>query len=80
MTSNRAPVCLAPTVTFDRRLKIITMNAKNGEAERGPQWQGRELEVLLEMMDGRYKDIHGKFSSSLSKTDKDTLWTEIVEE
>jgi len=56
------------------------MDAKNGEAERGPQWQGRELEVLLEMMEGRYKDIHGKFSSSLSKADKDTLWTEIVEE
>jgi len=62
------------------------MDAKNGEAEKGPQWQRRELEVLLEMMEGRYKmggrykDIHGKFTSSLSKTDKDTLWTEIVEE
>ena len=80
MTSNRAPVCLAPTVTFDRRLKIIIMDVKNGDAERGPQWQGRELDVLLEGMEGRYQEIHGKFSSSLSKTDKDKLWAEIVEE
>ena len=34
---------------------------------------GRELEVLLEGMEGRYKEIHGTFSSSLSKTDKDKL-------
>jgi len=48
--------------------------------DRGPHWQGRELEVLLEGMEGRYKKIHGKFSSPLSKTDKDKLWAEIVQE
>ena len=56
------------------------MDFKNCDDERGPQWQGRELEVLLEGIEGRYKEIHGKFTSSLSKTDKDKLWAEIVAE
>jgi len=42
------------------------MDFKNCDDERGPQWQGRELEVLLEGIEGRYKEIHGKFTSSLS--------------
>jgi len=47
---------------------------------RGPQWQGRELEVLLEEIKGQYKELHGKLFSSLSKTDTDKMWEDIVEE
>jgi len=50
---------------------------KSNEGERAPQWQGRELEVLLE---GRYSSLYGKFSSSISRTVKDKLWQEIVDE
>jgi len=32
---------------------------KSADGGRGPQWQGRELEVLLEGMEGRYSNIHG---------------------
>jgi len=53
---------------------------KSNEGERAPQWQGRELEVLLEGMEGRYSSLYGKFSSSISRTVKDKLWQEIVEE
>jgi len=52
---------------------------KSSEGERGPQWQGRELGVLLEGMEGRYSSLHGKFSNSISRTVKDKLWQEIVE-
>ena len=41
------------------------------ESERSPQWQGRELEALLEGMEARYPVLYGKFSATNSNTDKD---------
>ena len=48
-----------------------TVSAVTVESERSPQWQGRELEALLEGMEARYAVLYGKFSATISKTDKD---------
>jgi len=82
MTSNRAPVNIAPTVTFDRRPIVNKMDtsAVAFETERSPQWQGRELEALLEGMQARYHILYGKFSASNTKTEKEKQWQEIVDE
>ena len=50
------------------------------ESERSPQWQGRELEALLEGMEARYPVLYGKVSATNPKTDKDKQWQEIVDE
>ncbi|KAH3780581.1 hypothetical protein DPMN_158399 [Dreissena polymorpha] len=46
---------------------------------RSAAWQPRELEELLQGIQEHYEVLFGKLSANLSRTDKDRIWSEIVQ-